>query len=150
SKGQAAGDESAVRVQHFVGFAIEQDPPVPRHAFFAGVLRADARGAVSGDGIIPAWLRAQCVKRTHIFEETLARPVRRSRGVVKVDVLVAVVCPQADHVALVSDKVDECVLPIEAADRRISLANGLSGLDGKAERWRVSELETHDWMCNPR
>src|SRR5262249_16254978 len=102
------------------------------------------------DGVIPARVSAQCVEGMRIFQETLPRALWRSRGVVKIDILVSVVCAQADHVALVSDDVDECVLPIEAADSRITLANGLPGLDGKAERRGVSELETYDWMRNPR
>src|SRR5262249_56342143 len=84
-----------------------------------------------------------------IFQETLPRALWRSRGVVKIDILVPVVCAQADHVALVSDDVDECVLPIEAADSRITLANGLPGLDGKAERRGVSELGTYGWEGDP-
>src|SRR5438046_6098575 len=105
------------------------------------VLAAYARGAICLDGVIPARLGAQCIKGMHIFEEPLARPVGRSRQVVKVDVLVPVVGAQTDHIALISDEVDECKLPVEATDSRITLPDGLPRLDRKAERLRVCKLE---------
>src|SRR5205809_2401155 len=98
------------------------------------MLAADARGAVSRDGVIPPRLSAQYIEGTHIFEEPLAGPVRRSREVVKVDVLVPIVGTQADHVALIRDEVDECVLPVEATDSGINLADGLPCLNRKAKR----------------
>src|SRR5262249_62152527 len=107
------------------------------------MLGADACGAVSRDGVIPARVSAQCVEGMRIFQETLPRALWRSRGGVKIDILVPVVCAQADHVALVSDDVDECVLPIEAADSRITLANGLPGLEEQAEQRSVTELGTY-------
>src|SRR5882724_10019376 len=114
------------------------------------MLATDACGAVSRDGVIPPRLRSQCIEGTHIFEEPLASSVRRSREVVKVDVLVPIVGTQADHVALISDEVDECILTVEAADSGISLADGLPRLDGEAERRRVCELKTNDGVRNPR
>src|SRR5206468_8988038 len=129
---------------------LEQHPPIPWYPVFAGMLAADARGAVGRDGVIPARLSAQCIEGVYIFEEALAGAVRRNRQVVKVDVLVPIVRAQADHVALISDEVDECILTIEPADSRISLADGLSRFDGETQ-WRgVGELETDDGMRNPR
>src|SRR5206468_7836256 len=113
------------------------------------MLAADARSAISRDSVIPARLGAQCIEGMHIFEEPLASAGRRSRQVVKIDVLVPVVGTQTDHIALVRDQVDECILTIESADSRISLADGLSRFDGKAERRCVCELETDDRMRNP-
>ena len=68
---------------------------------------------------------------------------------VKVDVLVPVVCAQADHVAFVRDQVDEPKLSVQAADSRITLTDGLACLDRKAERRGICELETDDGMRNP-
>ena len=93
------------------------------------MLAADARGAVGRDGVIPARLSAQSIEGVYIFEEALSGAIRRNRQVVKVDVLVPVVGAQADHVALISDEVDESILAIESADSRISLADGLPRLD---------------------
>src|SRR5207247_6432149 len=125
-------------------------PLIPRYSLFARVLAADVCGAICRDGVIPARLGAQCIEGMHIFEEPLARPGRRSRQVVKIDVLVPVVGAQADHIALISDEVDECKLAIESADSRITLPDGLPRLDRKAERRRVCELETDDGMRDPR
>src|SRR5436190_1495260 len=113
------------------------------------MLCADARGAVGRDGVIPARLGTQCIEGMHIFTETLARSGRRNHRMVKVDVLVPVVRAQADHVALISDKIDKCKLPVQTADRRVGLPDGLPRLDGKAERRRVCELETDDGMRDP-
>src|SRR5947208_10266797 len=113
------------------------------------MLATDARGAIGRDGVLPTWLCAQCIEGVYIFEEPLARAVQRNRQVVKVDVLVPVVGAQANHIALISDEVDECILAIESADSRISLADGLSRFDGETERRCVCELETDDRMRNP-
>src|SRR5438093_10828007 len=113
------------------------------------MLAADARGAVGRDGVIPARLSAQSIEGVYIFEEALSGAVRRNRQVVKVDVLVPVVGAQTDHIALISDEVDECILAIESADSGISLADGLSRFDGEKERRCGCELETGNRMRNP-
>src|SRR5437899_3301012 len=84
-----------------------------------------------------------------VFEETFTRARRRNRRVVKIDILIAVVCAHADHVALIGHDVDEFELPVEPADGRIGLAKLLAYLYGEAERRRVSELEAGDGMRDP-
>src|SRR5436309_9698175 len=86
----------------------------------------------------------------NIFKETFARMRWRNGRAVKIDVLLAVVCAQADHVALIGHDVDELELPVEPADSRVGLAKFLARLNGEAQRRRVSELKTDDGMCNPR
>src|SRR5437868_7303093 len=114
------------------------------------MLAADARSAISRDSVIPARLPAQCIEGAHMLQEALAHSIWRSRQMVKIDLLVPVVGAQADHVALIRDEVDECKLPVEATDSRITLPDGLPRLDREAERRGVCELETDDGMCNPR
>src|SRR5438046_6472760 len=113
------------------------------------MLGADARSAVSGDGVIPARFVPQSVERTDVFKETFARVRWRNGRAVKVDIFLAVVCTQADHVALIGHDVDEFELPVEPADSRVGLAKLLARLDGEAERRRVSELEADDGMRDP-
>src|SRR5437762_8895914 len=84
-----------------------------------------------------------------VFEETFTRARRRNRRVVKIDILLAVVCAHADHVALIGHDVDEFELPVKPTDSRVGLAKLLARLDGEAERRRVSELETYDRMRDP-
>src|SRR5204863_8691617 len=67
-----------------------------------------------------------------------------------IDILLAVVCAHADDVALIGHDVDKLELPIESADSRVGLAKLLAGLDGEAERRRVSELEADDGVRDPR
>src|SRR5205823_97010 len=113
------------------------------------MLGPDARGAVSGDGVIPARFVPQSVQRMDVFKKTFARARWRNGRAVKVDILLAVVCAHADHVALIRHDVDEFELPVEPADRRIALAKLLPRLDGETERRRVSELEAGDGMRDP-
>src|SRR4029453_10103311 len=68
---------------------------------------------------------------------------------VKIDILFAVVCAHADHVALIGHDVNEFELPIEPADGRVGLAKLPARLYGEAERRRVSELEAGDGMADP-
>src|SRR5947199_7287791 len=136
-------------IQKFIAFAIEQDAPIPRQALVGWMLGADARSAVGGDGVIPARFVPQSVERTDVFKETFARVRWRNGRAVKVDIFLAVVCAQADHVALIGHNVDEFELPVEPANSRVSLAKLLAYLDGKAERRRVSELEADDGMRDP-
>src|SRR5437016_796116 len=136
-------------IHEFVAFAIEQDAPIPRQALVGWMLRADARSAVGGDGVIPARFVPQSVERMDVFKETFARVRWRNSRAVKVDILLAVVCAHADHVALIGHDVDEFELPVEPADSRVGLAKLLARLDGEAERRRVSELEAGDGMRDP-
>src|SRR6266513_5474475 len=136
-------------IQQFVAFAIEQDAPIPRHALVGWMLGADARSAVRGDGVIPARFVPQSVERMDVFKETFARVSWRNGRAVKIDILLAVVCAQADDVALIGHDVDEFKLAVEPADSRVGLAKLLARLDGEAERRRVSELKADDGMSDP-
>src|SRR5260370_4891536 len=113
------------------------------------MLCADARSAVGGDGVIPARFVPQRVERMDVFKETFARVRWRNGRAVKIDILIAVVCAHADHVALIRHDVDEFELPVEPADSRVGLAKLLARLDGETERRRVSELEAGDGMRDP-
>src|SRR3989440_3837220 len=113
------------------------------------MLRADARSAVRGDGVIPARFVPQSVERMNVFKETLARVRWRNGRAVKIDILLPVVCTHADHVALIGHDVDEFELPVKPADSRVGLAKLLACLNGEAERRRVSELEADDGMRDP-
>src|SRR5438445_12498524 len=124
-------------IQKFIAFAIEQDAPIPRQALVGWMLRADARGAGGGDGVIPARFVPQSVERMDVFKETFARVRWRNSRALKVDILLAVVRAHADHVALLGHDVDEFELPVEPADSRVGLAKLLARLDGEAERRRV-------------
>src|SRR6266550_2932275 len=136
-------------VHQFVAFAIKQDAPIPWQALLGWMLRADARSAVGRDGVIPARFVPQSIKRMDVFKETLAGARWRNGRAVKVDILLAVVCAQADHVALIGRDVDEFELSVEPTDSRVGLTELLSRLDGEAERRRVSELEAGDGMRDP-
>src|SRR5438128_8829412 len=114
------------------------------------MLGANARGAVGGDGVIPARFVPQSVERMDVFKETFARVRWRNGRAIKIDVLLAVIGAHANHVALIRHDVDELELPVEAADSRVGLAKLLARLDRKAERRRVSELEADDRMRDPR
>src|SRR5437763_9702069 len=113
------------------------------------MLRTDASSAVGGDGVIPARFVPQSVERMDVFKETFARVRWRNGRAVKVDIFLAVVCTQADHVAFIGHDVDEFELPVEPTDSRVGLAKLLARLDGEAERRRVSELEADDGMRDP-
>src|SRR5713101_5959126 len=84
-----------------------------------------------------------------VFKETFARVRCRNSRVVEIDILIAVVCAHADHVALIRHDVDEFELPVEAFDSGIGLAKLPARLDREAERRRVSELEADDGMGDP-
>src|SRR5207247_2742618 len=113
------------------------------------MLGADARSAVGGDGVIPARFVPQSVERMDVFKETFARLRWRDGITIKINILLAVVCAHADHVALIGHDVDEFELPVEAADSRVGLAKFLARLDGKTERRRVSKLKADDGMRDP-
>src|SRR5436309_11163217 len=134
----------------FVAVAIEQDAPIPWQALLGWMLRADARSAVGGDGVIPAWFVPQSIERMDVFKETFARVRWRDGRAVKIDVFLAVVRAQADHVAFIGYDVNEFELSIEPPDSRVGLAKLPARLDGEAERRRVSELEAGDRMRDPR
>ena len=47
-----------------------------------------------------------------VFKKTFARLRWRNRCAVKIDILIAVVCAHADHVALIGHDVDKFELPV--------------------------------------
>ena len=142
--------EYTALIEQLVALTINEDAPVPGHTLRGGMLRADARGAVGGDGVIPARFVPQDVERTDVFEEAFARGHRRNGGAVKIDVLaLAVVRSHADHVALVGHDVDEFELPVKPADGRVGLAKLLARLDGETNGRRIGELEANDGMRDP-
>src|SRR5438477_13120146 len=114
------------------------------------MLRADARSAVGGDGVIPARFVPQSVERMDVFKETFASMRWRNGRAVKIDILFAVVRAQTDHDALIGYDIDKFELPVEPADSRVGLTKLLACLNGEAQRGCVSELEADDGMRNPR
>ncbi len=108
---QAAGGQRTTLEHQLVAFAIEQDAPVPRGALCGGRLRADARRALSRRGVVLARMRVKFIQGGDVVYEPLARFLRRRRGAVEIDVFAAAkVCPHADHVALISDDVNQLEL----------------------------------------
>src|SRR6266700_1827410 len=126
-------------IQQFVAFAVEQDAPIPRQALVGWMLGTDARSAVGGDGVIPARLVPQSVERMDVFKETFARVRWRNGRAIKIDIFLAVVCAQADHVALIGHDIDEIKQPVKPAESRVGLTKRLARLDRGAKRRRVSE-----------
>src|SRR5437764_12347704 len=113
------------------------------------MLCADARGAVGGDCVIPTRGGPEGVEGMDVFKKSLARLRWRNSRTIKIDILFAIVCAQADHVALIGYDVNEFELPVETPDGRIGLAKLLAYLYGKAQRRCVSELEADDGMRDP-
>src|SRR5436305_6856193 len=113
------------------------------------MLRADAGRAVGGNGVIPAGFVSQSIERLNVLQKAFARLRWRNRRAVKIDVFVAVICAQADDVALISDNVDKFELTVEPSNGRVGLPKLLAYLDGKAERRCVSELKADDRMRDP-
>src|SRR5437588_932735 len=136
-------------IHQFVAFAVEQNAPVPWHAFVAWMLCADARGAVGGDGVIPTRFVPQSIKRIDVFKKTFAGLRWRNGRAVEIDILFAVICAQTDHVALIRHDVDEFELPVDPADSRVNFANLSARLNRKAEWRRVNELKANNGMSDP-
>src|SRR6188472_1433225 len=136
-------------IHQFVAFPIEQDAPIPRHALIGWMLCADARGAVGGDGVIPTRCVPQGVERLDVFKKSFARLRWRNSRTIKVDILLAIICAQTNHVALIGYYIDEFELPVESADSRVSLTKLLPNLDRETERRRVSELKADNGMGDP-
>src|SRR4029077_14852254 len=136
-------------IHQFVSFPIEQNPPIPWHALIAWMLCADARCAVGGDCVIPTRCVPQGVERLDVFQKPFARLRWRNSRAVKINVLLAIVCAQTDHVTLIGYDVDKFELPVEPADSRVSLTKLLANLDREAERRCVSKLKADDGMRDP-
>jgi len=125
-------------IHQFVAFAIEQDAPIPWHTLIARMLRANARGAVGGDGVIPARFVPQNIERMDVFKETFARLCWRNGRAVKIDILLAVICAQADHVALIGHDVDKFELPVEPANSRFLRVSMEKQSGGASANWKLT------------
>src|SRR6476620_396887 len=104
------------------------------------MLCANARCTVGGDCVIPTRCVPEGVERMDVFKKSFASVRRRNSRTIKIDILLAIVCAQTDHVALISYDVDEFELPVKSPDGRVGLAKLLANLDREAKRRRVSKL----------
>src|SRR6267378_563752 len=68
---------------------------------------------------------------------------------VKVNLFAAIVRAKTNDIAFISGDVDELVLPIEAAQRRVILTYRLARFDGDRDRYRVHKLKARDGMRDP-
>src|SRR3954470_11692825 len=101
-------------VHHLVAFAVNQDPPVPRDTLAFRMLIANAGGAISGDGIVPARMFVQFIDRTDVLEETLARLLRRKSSAIKINILtLAIIGADPNDITFVGDDEDELELPVQ-------------------------------------
>ncbi len=137
-------------IHHLVSLAVQQNAPVPGQSFGGGMLSADARGAVRGDCVVPTRTAVEGIDGVEVLEETFAHLVHWQSHAVELHVLpMPVVCPDSQYVPLVGNDVDQLVLPVEAADRGVALADFLPRFDGKADGRSVVELEADDGMGHP-
>ena len=141
-------DKEVTLIHQFVTLAIEEEAPVPRQPI---VRRTLSRMLVGQFVVMALYQRGFCesVERMDVFKETFACLCRRNDRAVKIDILVAIVCPHPDHIAFIGHDVDELKLSVKPADRRIALAGLLARFDGEAKRRGVRELKADDRMRDP-
>ena len=63
------GDDGPALVKQFVQMAVEQQPPVPRHAIGDGPLGADGRRAIVRERVIPFRPFVERIDAAQIVEE---------------------------------------------------------------------------------
>jgi hypothetical protein len=101
-----------------------------------GRMGQDHGGAVGRQGVVEAGASPELVDIAHVAEEDAAAVLDRPHHPEEVDVLrrrLSVVCPHADHVALVGRDVEQLVLPEEPRHRRVLLRALLAHLDGDGQ-----------------
>ncbi len=118
--------EVAAIVQHFVGTAVEQDPPV-KTGSSAGERTDQAhkmkndRRAIASECVVPFGMIAQLICLLNVFEEKLAGPLRSGGRAVKVDLFArAKIGAQANDVTFIAEQVNQLVFSKESEDRGVS------------------------------
>lgn len=86
----------------------------------------------------------------HVGQKELSCDIYRGIRAVHVNLFVlAVVCAQANYVALVGGNKDQLVLAEESKDRRVGLSRPVAGLDRKCEVLVIAEVEAQNRMAYP-
>src|ERR1700746_3202147 len=90
----------------------------------------------------------QGVDGSQVIDEQPSGTIRFDTGPVKIKLLVAIISPDANHVAFVGDNINQCELFEKTAESGIALTLSHSGLHRNRHMIVCSELETHDWMAD--
>src|SRR5882724_2975705 len=148
---RVAGVDHAALVEQLVNVAVQQDAVVPRSRR-ADLLRvhADVGRAVVGAGVVELRLLRELVHRLDVVEQHPSYAIAGSPQRVQVDVLAAVIGSKPDQVALVGHHVVELVLPEEAGERVVGLADLLARLDRDGQVLAVLESPAHDGVGDLR
>src|SRR6266550_2191778 len=86
-EGQPSSGDGVILIEHFVGFSIKKNAPIPWCTKFNRALGANACGAVARNGVVPARLLVQGIESVNVFAKSLARLIWGSQGVVKINIL---------------------------------------------------------------
>src|SRR6267143_1976559 len=133
-----------ILIEHFVGFSVKENAPIPWCTKFNRALGANACGAVAGNSVVPTRILMEGIECVYVFVKSLARLHRRSQRVVEINILAPIISAQTNDIALVRHDVDERVPPIKTFQCGVLLSNGLARFDGKAEWKSVRKLKAHD------
>jgi len=75
------------------------------------------------------------IQPIEVSQENGASMVRRGRGPIEEDIFaIPIVCAQPDDVALIGGDVDQLVLPVEATEGGVALADRLARFDRDRDR----------------
>ncbi len=149
-KGEIASGNEAALVQHLVGLAIEEDPPIPRPALGNGTLFADRGGTVGCEHVIPARPGMEVVQRAEI----LAKPFLGLRGcgqsAIKVNIFtVTINGANPDRISFIGDNINQLGLTIEAGDGGKLLADDFSGFNRETDGGGIGEAKANHRMRHP-
>ncbi len=117
---------------------------------FHGCEGENLGGAVVRDGVIPLWMGIELIGHGCIIEEERSRKRRCGAGVVEIQIFaMAIICAQADKIALIADDGDESVLAEKTAQGGVGLTDLLACLDGEGDMLAMAEIEAHDGVSDP-
>ena len=113
-------------------------------------MASDRRRAVVAEGVVPTRLGRQLTHCFQVIDEQRTGHGHRRSEPIKEDVLITMIRPNADHVALVGRNVVELVLSKETEHGRVGLADLLSRFDRDGQVLSILELPTRDRMRDQR
>src|SRR5215471_3833769 len=130
--------------------AQENFPVVPGDATRCSGMEQDVRGAVGSQRIVEGWLLNELIDLSYIVQKQTTRPFWRDAGAIQIDLLVRLPIrrAQANHIAFVSDHVDELILLEKPLDRRVVLCALFASLNGDGDIVLFAKAKAHQQVRN--
>src|SRR5262249_5295143 len=120
-------------LHHLISLSLEQDTPLQSYRLSRSSLGnkgSDGCRVIVGQRVVLLRLVSPTVCSVRVIQKDGPCLVGSNSCVIEIDLFsLAIICAQADHIAFITDGINQLVIAKEAANRRIALSHFLARFD---------------------